>query len=132
MIEQFLIFGIVGFSGLLIDFGLTWILKELIGINRYLSNGIGFITAASSNYILNRLWTFASNNPQIAREYFSFLLIALAGLAINSLILYLLTDKLKIGLLPSNSKMKFYIAKLIATAVVTVWNFFMNFFITFS
>lgn len=132
MIEQFLIFGIVGFSGLLIDFGLTWILKEKIGLNRYLSNGIGFITAASSNYILNRLWTFASNNPQIAREYLSFLLISLAGLAINSLILYLLTDKLKIGLFHSNSKVKFYIAKLIATAVVTIWNFFMNFFITFS
>ncbi|MDP3451430.1 MAG: GtrA family protein [Bacteroidales bacterium] len=132
MLEQFIIFSLVGFSGLILDFGLTWILKELLRVNRYISNSIGFMTAASSNYILNRLWTFESSNPQIAQEYFTFLIISIAGLVINSLILYLLTDRLIIKQFPDDSKIKFYMAKLVATAVVTIWNFFMNFFITFS
>ena len=34
--------------------------------------------------------------------------------------------------MPADSKKRFYISKLIATAVVTIWNFFLNYFITFA
>jgi len=132
MIEKFIIFAFVGFTGLLIDFFVTWLLKEKFSVNKYIANGTGFLTAASSNYLLNRLWTFASNDPEIAIEYLTFIGISIAGLAINSLILYLLLEKIKISGVGSESKIRFYLSKLIATAVVTIWNFFMNFFITFS
>ncbi|MHC1779951.1 MAG: GtrA family protein [Bacteroidales bacterium] len=132
MIEKFIIFAFVGFTGLLIDFFVTWLLKEKFLVNKYISNGLGFLTAASSNYLLNRFWTFASNNPEIGREYLTFIGISVAGLAINSLILYLLLEKLKISKINPESGIRFYLSKLIATAVVTIWNFFMNFFITFS
>ncbi|MFA6770423.1 MAG: GtrA family protein, partial [Bacteroidales bacterium] len=90
MIEKFILFGIVGFSGLVVDFIITWLLKELLRVNKYVSNGVGFLTAASTNYFLNRIWTFSSTNPNIAGEYSLFLLISVVGLAINSIILYLL------------------------------------------
>lgn len=132
MVEKFILFGIVGFSGVLVDFGITWLLKELLGINKYISNAIGFLMAASSNYILNRIWTFSSTNPNIAQEYSLFLLISIVGLAINSLILYLLVEKTTLPKFKTGSKSKFYFSKLIAIGVVTVWNFMMNYFITFS
>lgn len=122
LILKFLKFCAVGFSGMLIDFGTTWLLKEKVRINKYIANSTGFILAASSNYILNRVWTFQSENRQIVTEYFSFILISVAGLAINNFVIFILNDKLKIN---------FYISKLFAILVVTIWNFTMNYLITF-
>jgi putative flippase GtrA len=123
LILKILKFAVVGFSGMLIDFGVTWLLKEKAKVNKYLANSTGFMLAASSNYLWNRLWTFESHNEQVTREYFSFILISLLGLGINNLVIYLLTKKMR---------MNFYLAKLFAIVVVTIWNFSMNFLITFS
>jgi putative flippase GtrA len=120
---KFLKFCIVGFSGMIIDFGTTWLLKEKANVNKYLANSSGFILAASSNYLLNRYWTFHSINPRIITEYLSFILISILGLAISNIVIYLINEKMKIN---------FYLAKLFAVGVVTVWNFFMNYAITFK
>ena len=108
---------------MVVDFGTTWILKEKFRINKYVANSAGFTIAATSNYILNRLWTFHSENQQILTEYSLFMLISVAGLAINNLVIYLLHEKMK---------MNFYVAKLLAIGVVTLWNFIMNYLFTFS
>ena len=120
---KFLKFGVVGFSGLFVDFGFTYLCKEIFKIQKYIANAIGFIIAASSNYFLNRIWTFQSTNPEIAVEYTEFLLISLLGLALNTLILYFVINRFKLN---------FYLAKVIAIGVVTVWNFFANAFLTFA
>lgn len=120
---KFLKFGIVGFSGLFVDFGITYICKELLKIQKYVSNSIGFTTAATTNYVLNRVWTFQSKDPDIALEYTEFLVISLIGLGINNFILWLIVSRFKIN---------FYLAKLFAIGVVTVWNFLANYFITFA
>jgi len=120
---KFLKFGVVGFSGLFIDFGLTYLFKEVLHVQKYVSNAIGFMMAASSNYFLNRIWTFESTNPNIALEYTEFIIISLVGLVINTAILYLLVSKLK---------MNFYLSKVFAIAVVTLWNFFANLLVTFA
>ena len=120
---KFLKFGVVGFSGVFVDFGITYITKEKLGVQKYLANAIGFITAASTNYFFNRIWTFESTNPKVMVEYTEFFLISLIGLGINTLVLWLLVSKLK---------MNFYVAKIFAIAFVTVWNFLANAFITFN
>lgn len=122
LIWKFLKFCIVGFSGMIIDFGTTWLLKEKFKVNKYIANSTGFILAASSNYLFNRCWTFHSGNPHITSEYVTFILISIVGLAISNLILCVLNDKMKIN---------FYLSKLFAIGVVTIWNFFMNYMITF-
>jgi putative flippase GtrA len=119
---KFLKFCAVGFSGMIVDFGTTWLLKEKVRINKYIANSTGFILATTSNYILNRFWTFQSGNKQIVTEYFSFIIISLAGLAINNFIIFLLNDKMKLN---------FYLSKLFAVGVVTIWNFMMNYLFTF-
>jgi putative flippase GtrA len=120
---QFLKFCAVGCSGMLLDFGLTWTLKEKAGINKYVANTCGFMLAVVSNYVWNRLWTFGSRDDRLAAEFLSFFFIALVGVGLNNLILWLLTDRLRLH---------FYLSKLLAIGVVTLWNFTMNFLFTFS
>lgn len=122
LIAKFLKFCIVGFSGMVVDFGVTWLCKEKFRWNKYVSNSIGFILAATNNYLWNRLWTFQSTNTNIPVEYGKFFLIAAIGLGINNLTIYILHGKLK---------MNFYLSKLIAVGIVTIWNFVMNYLFTF-
>lgn len=121
MLFKFLKFGIVGFSGLVIDFTITFLLKEKIRVHRYIANSCGFIVAASSNYLLNRIWTFHSQNEQVLIEYSSFIVISVIGLGINNLFLFLF-----------EKRVRFYIAKFCAIVVTTFWNFGANYFITFN
>lgn len=116
-------FGVVGCSGLVIDFGFTYLLKEKLGVHKLLSNSVGFIMAASSNYYLNRVWTFESHNPNVSIEFSSFFAIALVGLLINNGILWLINTKFGFN---------FYVAKLIAIGITVIWNFGANFLVTFS
>jgi putative flippase GtrA len=114
MLFKFFKFIVVGFSGMIVDFSITILLKEKLKINRYISNSAGFTIAASSNYLFNRLWTFESNNPKVLIEYSTFLLISLIGLFINNL------------------KLKFYFAKFLAIMVTSLWNFTANYYLNFA
>jgi len=77
MFSQFVCFCLIGGLGLVLDFAVTYLLKEKAKWQAYIANACGFILAATSNYILNRIWTFQSHSSAIAREYISFILIAL-------------------------------------------------------
>jgi putative flippase GtrA len=123
LLSKLLKFGIVGCSGMIIDFGTTYLCKEILKINKFISNGIGFILAATSNYFLNRNWTFNSQTEDIGTQYVQFMIVSAIGLGINSIVLYLLNEKLK---------WNFYFSKLIAIAITTIWNFFANLLFTFK
>jgi putative flippase GtrA len=122
-IFKFLKFGSVGFTGLIVDFGITWICKEQIKINKYIANGFGFLFGVTNNYFLNRYFTFQSHNPDIAMQFVSFLLIASIGFLINTGLLYLIQK---------NTKINFYKCKVIVTIIVFFWNFGANSFYTFK
>lgn len=115
-------FCVVGCSGMLVDFFFTWLCKEKLKWNKYISNSIGFILAATNNYVWNRIWTFQSQNLEVAREYISFIVISLIGLGLNNLIIYLVHEKLHFN---------FYLSKIIAIGCVTLWNFSLNYVFTF-
>ena len=120
---KFIKFSLVGFSGVFVDFGITFICKELLKIQKYVANTFGFTMAATSNYIMNRLWTFQSTNPNIALEFTRFFFISLIGLVINLLIIWAMSGKFKVN---------FYVSKLVATVLVTLWNFLINAYYTFA
>ena len=122
MITKFISFLIVGLSGLLLDFGFTFICKEKVLLNKYLSNSIGFLISTISNYFLNRHFTFQSDNPDIVTEFYWYIGISIIALIIYNGIVWLGINKWKTN---------FYIAKLIGRIVFTFWNFFGHFFITF-
>jgi putative flippase GtrA len=121
MIFKFFKFIIVGFSGMVVDFSITFLLKEKLRVNRYISNSAGFTIAASTNYLFNRFWTFQSNNPRVFLEFGTFFLISLIGLGINNLFLWLF-----------ERKVRFYYAKFLAIMVTSLWNFSANYFLNFT
>lgn len=123
VLYKFIKFGVVGFSGLLVDFGFTYFFRNILKVNQYIANAVGFTIAATCNYFFNRIWTFESNNPKVLIEFGEFFLISLIGLGINSIILWIMVSKLK---------RKFYFSKLIAIVITTFWNFVANLFFTFN
>jgi putative flippase GtrA len=122
IVIKFFRFVLVGASGLIIDFGLTYLFKEKWKVNKYIANGVGFFSAATSNFFINRSWTFASADPDVGGQYLKFILFSIVGLLINSIIVWLLNDRLK---------KNFYLSKAVATIIVTMWNFLSNFLFTF-
>lgn len=120
---RFIKFGMVGFSGLVIDFFITWLFKEKIGLNKYLSNGLGFLFGVVNNYFLNKYFTFQNKDSHLASQFFSFLIISVIGFLLNTIFLYLLQK---------NTKINFYVCKAIVTVLVFFWNFSANTLYTFK
>lgn len=124
LLERFLKFGVVGISGLLVDFGLTFVAKEWLKFSKYVANAIGFSMATITNFVLNRSWTFMDRHESSAwTEFPKFLGFAVAGLLINTLVIYLLNEK---------ARLNFYTAKILAIGIVSIWNFFGNYLYTFT
>ncbi len=132
MLKRFLKFAVVGSIGFIVDFATTALFYEVVGLTMLIATGIGFCFAATSNYVLNRLWTWRSTNPNIRAEYIKFFIVALVGLGLHYIV-YLGS----ISAVPSSlTVMDFtitaeWLSKLIATGVVMFWNFGANNFYTF-
>lgn len=122
-IYKFLKFGIVGFSGLIVDFSFTWLCKEKFRINKYVSNSIGFVLGVINNFYWNKNYTFNDYDSEYGIQFFRFLLVALVGFLLNNFLLYLLQKK---------TSLNFYVSKAIVTIVVFFWNFFANSLYTFN
>jgi putative flippase GtrA len=123
LVFKFIRFGLVGVSGTMIDFGLTYVSKEIFKSSKYVANAFGFIIAASSNYYLNRMYTFHSHNTHVAAEYSRFFIVAIIGLGLSTAIIYVVNQKMNYN---------FYIAKVVATGIVLFWNFLANALFTFA
>ncbi|OCB76859.1 GtrA family protein [Flavobacterium crassostreae] len=120
---KFLKFGLVGFSGLIIDFAITWLCKEKLSLNKYVANGMGFLFGVTNNYFLNKYFTFENHNPDIGTQFTSFLIISMIGFGLNTGFLYLLQK---------NTSLNFYVCKILVTLLVFVWNFTANNLYTFN
>ena len=120
---KFIKFSLVGFSGVFVDFGTTFICKEVLKIQKYVANTCGFALASTTNYFMNRMWTFHSTNPNVMLEFTRFFFIALIGLLINLMIIWAMSGKFRVN---------FYVSKLVATLLVTLWYFLINAYYTFA
>lgn len=118
---QFIRFGLVGVVNTLIDFGVLNALMLFLGrpggAMLLGCNAAAFVCANLNSYVANRTWTFAGHSKASAAEFVIFLLIAFAGLLINSAILWALTGGAPASLLHLN------LAKAAATGVSMMWNF---------
>jgi putative flippase GtrA len=121
--SQLIKFALVGITGMGLDFGTTWLLKEKIKINKFVANACGFSIAVVNNFILNKYWTFDNQNPIATEQFVKFLVISIVGLGINSLLLFILLKKIKGN---------FYLVKLAVIGLVFFWNFSANYLYTFK
>lgn len=85
--RQFVKFGIVGASGLLVNLALFTLLQRLDPLHAeashyYVLYSISFLSGGLSNYWLNRVWTFRSEGHAI-REGARFLTVSLIALVVG-------------------------------------------------
>jgi putative flippase GtrA len=82
IIAQFLRFGVVGAVGFLVDTATVYAVRDRWGL--YGAGLAGYVTAASSNWVLNRVWTFRGQGSGPAhRQWAMFMLTNLGGFVLN-------------------------------------------------
>ncbi|WP_211471083.1 GtrA family protein [Collimonas humicola] len=84
--REFLIFGIVGTAGFLVDAGVLYLLKGWLGL--YWARVPSFICAATATWLLNRRFTFRNrvSGMSMAQEYARYFGLMLGGGVVNYLV----------------------------------------------
>jgi len=124
VIYEFFKFAFVGGIGTLINILILYYLTEKVGVYYLFSAIISFIIAMTSNFFLNKIWTFKENVPSnIAKKYVQFSLVSLGALLINLFFLYFFTEIIGIYYLFS---------QILAIGIALIINFFGNKIWTFS
>ncbi len=119
--KRFVNFLLVGGSGVVVNEGLLWALKEFAALSLNASSIIAIGASIVSNFILNDIFTFRDRRTSGSRQFISralrFILVSLVGVLINNRTLVFLTDVIGIHYLISN---------LFGIALATVWNYLVN------
>ena len=115
LIQQILKFTVVGGFAFIVDYVTIIVCKEVFNINVLLSAAIAFIISVIFNYILSIKWVFDVNkNKSKKRNFILFMFLSIIGLILTEIIMWIGTDLLNIYYL---------IVKIIATAIVMIFNF---------
>lgn len=113
-------FCVVGASGYLVNLGVFVIADRPLPYP--IAFAIAFAVAASSNFVLNRWWTFRVNHGVPHHQYARFLTVSGLALAIDLVVLTALVEGFGVGALPAAAA-----AILIATPVSflgnKIWSF---------
>ncbi|MDJ0594401.1 MAG: GtrA family protein [Pleurocapsa sp. MO_226.B13] len=122
-IERFIRFGISGFSGVFVNMGVLYLLREFLGLGLTRSAILAGEIAIINNFCWNDRWTFGDisrsqkGRRKKLKRFLKFNLICFSGLVLNVLVLNIFYNLLNINE---------YIANLMAIALVTFWNFWFN------
>jgi putative flippase GtrA len=122
-VAQFIRFAVVGLGGVAVDLGVFYLLHKSLGLALTLSAMLSTEVAIINNFLWNDVWTFSDVSQeqqsisQRLKRFFKFNLICFFGLILNSLIVNWLFYRFGVNE---------YIAKLVAIACVTLWNFWLN------
>ncbi|MEH2225042.1 GtrA family protein [Nostoc sp.] len=122
LFSRFIRFAVVGFSGVFVDLGAFYFLHSSLCLALTLSAMLSTEIAIINNFLWNDLWTFGDVSfqqklSQKLQRFVKFNLICFVGLIFNSLIVNWLFYQFHVNE---------YIAKLVAIACVTLWNFWLN------
>ncbi|MBM6682355.1 MULTISPECIES: GtrA family protein [Collinsella] len=115
LLAQIVKFGIVGVIAFAIDFGVLVFLTEVFGLNPVVSATISFIVSVIFNYLASMRYVFSHREGMSRqREFVIFVVLSAVGLGINDALMWLGTEVVTLD---------YRLVKLVATAVVMVWNF---------
>jgi putative flippase GtrA len=117
--------GLLSFS---IDFGILNIVSAITGVTGGSSVGWvnipGFCIAAVNAYVWNRIWVFPKTvEEKIFARFLHFLFVGIVGLTLNSTIVVLLTTYTAHPVILTDHQW-LNIAKIIASGIAILWNFF--------
>lgn len=115
LLVQFLSYVAVGGTAFVVDFGVLYFLTEHVGIYYIASATAGFLLGLIVNYLLCVFWIFDFRAiSKATREFGLFAVIGIAGLLLNNTLIWLLTEL---------AGFHYLVSKLVAAAVVLVFNF---------
>lgn len=118
VLAQMIRYGMVSAIALAVDLAVLVLCVEVFGLRPVLAASISFACGIVVNFLCTRSWVFAHKQHDQRRvEFGLFLLVGITGLGLNALIIWLLDDVVGLHYLP---------AKLVATAAVFFWNFFLR------
>lgn len=110
-------FCVVGGLSFLLDYGLLYFLTEHVGVYYLYSSGISFTVSVVFNYWLCVVYVFRAARNQTARQATVFIGSSVLGLGLNQLCMWVFVDFFA---------MHYMLAKIVATIVVTFWNYVMK------
>jgi putative flippase GtrA len=137
---RFLKFASVGAIGAAIDFGVMNLMTRLFGMKLVYAGTISFICAVTSNFILNRYWTYPdSRSRHILHQLSMFFIVNAAGIAFRIPILQFVEPPMA-GVFESITHLSNATAEILAKnstlafsiGVVMIWNFFINRYWTYN
>lgn len=112
--SEFFKFCIVGGFSFIIDYSMLFVCTEYLHFGYLLSAGIAFSIAVLINYILCAKYVFCTAKQNLS-TLIGFLAVSCIGLLINQLCMWGLVEIVLVHYLA---------AKIVATIVVILWNFF--------
>ena len=120
LLEQIVKFGIVGALAFVIDYAVLFVLVEFFHMNSIAAATISFTVSVIFNYLASMKYVFVGRADQSKRtQFIIFIVLSVIGLLINDGIMWVLNGILK-GFIPTYY---YLISKIVATAIVMVWNF---------
>lgn len=115
LMEQIVRFGIVGVIAFVVDYAVLLLLTEVAGIHYLISSAVSFVVSVVVNYVLSIAFVFETDKSRgKGWEFVLFAVMSAGGLGINQLMMWLLSEGMFIP---------YQLSKLLATAVVMVYNF---------
>ncbi|MBW4466045.1 MAG: glycosyltransferase [Pegethrix bostrychoides GSE-TBD4-15B] len=124
-LQRFLRFGLVGLSGVFVDMAMLYLLSDPTTLDWGLTRSkiLASEVAVINNFLWNDRWTFGDISSRQSgwrkrlKRFLKFNAICLVGIFLNVLLLNLLFNQLGLNR---------YLANLMAIALVTLWNFWLN------
>lgn len=119
LFQQFLKFFVVGASAFVIDYGGLMLLSQVLGFDAVVSAAVSYCASTVYNYLASMRFVFTHRDDiSKRREFFTFVVLSVIGLGLNEVIMYI--GVLMVG----DSGLMVTAIKLVATCIVSVWNFF--------
>jgi dolichol-phosphate mannosyltransferase len=120
-LSRFFKFCLVGFSGVIVNLGLMWLLTERAHLFYLASAAVSIEMSIISNFLFNNYFTFADRRSHTVASLFVRLLrfntVSLIGLGVNLFTIWLLTSVVGIYYLLSNC---------VGIVLATSWNYLVN------
>jgi len=121
--KTFFLYIIFGGLATIVDWGSFAFCTYFLGFHYILGVTISFSFGSITNFTLNKYLNFQNKYKKIHLQFLLYLLVALLGLCITILLMWLMIDGFGI---------EKFIARIITTAIVLIYNFLGHKLITFN
>jgi dolichol-phosphate mannosyltransferase len=120
-LKKFIKYSLVGATGFAMDLISLAALVEIWHWSPLWASCVSFTLSVVNNFSWNRSWTFRDSQGNYRSQFIKFLITALAGLVINLILMNWLLWL----------KVHYLVARILAVAVIVLWNFIINSLWTF-